>query len=773
MRGTSCQLSPEQISSLVTMCRRIAGLSRPGARDVKPDDDGRSGRFGWDRSNVFGFLGARGAGKSTLLQGFGALSKEDPTPPLRDAAEQLSKSGVHVSELIDCSTLPDGVNAGSTVLLRLVSDARLWGYAGPNPRVLNGSLSAEDKLKAELRGLAGEHVHTQPAYRELGLELATVPGDFARFVVEGIESRFRLEEKLSGCLETLCRLKNISTIVVPLDDFDLMGGTSVRMWVQALLGDLHQRRLAFVLTADFWRLEHVSVDDVLEIDDMTGRALIDKLLPSNNRVVLHPLGRDSQFAFQPLGMENGKPLGALFDAWQPGPVLGVHKELIRRLLPVLPRGLLNIHQVLEEVVTTERLNSTPRIEVVVELLGRLAACRNEPVLARRLETVPIENWVSELHWPPRGLPEDARPLLEPETWRSMVEAIEGRAASGAPGAGSGASSRALRPFAGLAPERENVDRMSSGRLPRSLSHDPAWGDPLRHDEYRLDPLGEAQGESRELWTELLLNLSLGTTPRHRVEFLLKWPPAAKRVLRSMFRVEFSREQLWEFFDSSEFERSLLPWLRAVPKSGGSHLGGILLEFGWTPMVNCLRGSTNAWPAELLSSLHIGPGLLSGDVSLPAEASSLELLPDQVRALILLVDALGRCPWEPLSAPRLGWGVLTYLRLAGAFVQGAYLYSLGRLVVLPPNDSREELLTQLDRPDPGLRVKQQVTPGRPQQGRLMDEHEVNDWLDRLDLGYMLSSSNDPVANSLDKAARAFRNLEAFKALRLGVGLKGAE
>lgn len=157
----------------------------------------------------------------------------------------------------------------------------------------------------------------------------------------------------------------------------------------------------------------------------------------------------------------------------------------------------------------------------------------------------------------------------------------------------------------------------------------------------------------------------------------------------------SHRDLCRFFEDHDNSklRPALYWLR-VP--AGRHA-----ELGWEPLIEALRGSRDPLLSELLSELLIDSGGLGGDLPGPEADKALALLPDRLWALLLLVDALERCPWAAFSAP-LGWRIVTFLGLGAASVR-SYAHAIaasGR------NDKglrfskpQAEFVEMLDRRDP--------------------------------------------------------------------------
>lgn len=100
-------------------------------------------------------------------------------------------------------------------------------------------------------------------------------------------------------------------------------------------------------------------------------------------------------------------------------------------------------------------------------------------------------------------------------------------------------------------------------------------------------------------------------------------------------------------------------------------GGIAV--GWPPLFEALRGARNQLDGAQFAKLTLSPGQIrwrtKGDTAL-----ALNFLPDQLWAMILLVEGLSRCPWSSFSG-QLGWSLKTYIGLAAVLVRAAYVYGL--------------------------------------------------------------------------------------------------
>jgi hypothetical protein len=593
-------------------------------------------------SNVFGILGPRGAGKSTLLSQF-YRSKPELGPLL-------------VLRPLDCSTVLPGVEPGMAILLHL------------EPQIRKAFPQLDEKLWNDLLNVISIYLNLTGAFRELKLDLASSPGSFGKSLVNDVKSRLALGMKLAEWLADLLKaMGKYEGLVVLLDDFDLIPANEVRGWFRCLFDDLRQPTLLFVLTGDFHRLEHLIFDPKAGIDDKTGRAQLEKLLPWQHRLTLEPWKGPISLHFKYHG-EHAVDLNNLLEKqW-----LWSHsRRMLIPLLPSLPRGLENLHRSLAgERTAAESLE-------LKKFLVLLATCRGEPLWSRRLDDHELKNWEGIFQFTSTDLPF--------EDWRQTVRAARQRGPTqeadfvdplrGLTPVLAGTSDPRLRSITSDLRARSRVVRLEG-------SENPEASDPLRHGELWVAPLRDTDPMSEPYWVELLLDLSFSETVadaewrrRNRVHFLEAWRPARKRLDASKLEATLTTRQIRAFFedygDSAELHLgSLLFWF-----TWQRHVEGNLAaaSFGWPVLLEGLRQRRPVLPTAEASGLGLDIHALwrSRDTF---DSTALEIVPDRVWAAIVLVDALDRCSWPTFSA-RLGWHLPTYLALAGALVQSAYAYAL--------------------------------------------------------------------------------------------------
>lgn len=669
-------------------------------------------------SNTFGVLGPRGAGKSTIIStlyaacctegdGAGSLVKDKA---LRRMVRDLD--GLIVLRPFDCSLISRSYPPGAATLLHLERELKSGDLPGlaPSAETLNG-----------LGGLVERYSKGTDKFETLAMELATSAGEYTRTLTEVARERFTLRKQLCEWLAKALRDLGRSAFVVLLDDFDLVHGQATRNWFESLLDELFQDQLLVVLTADFYRLEHLIWNPGAEVDDMTGRHLLNKLLPVQNRVDLEKWSLESRRRFKLFGELSLDAVVARFHLGNP-----IQDTLLKGLLPGWPRGLLDLFSRLT-AEKAEQEFAEGEAARCRRLLSALASCRGEPLLARELMLRPLDSWSG-------GLDLDSEPISV-EEWNGAVDVACER--------GKGDNQDEPKPIAILKP----VDRVPRGGAGEA---DSSMRDALRHDALREQPLKDAEERDAPLWIELLLsfglssNLQVEEATRNRALFVAQWLPVASRLSQARFKARLSRQAQRSFFEDYEVPASALFWLR---------WGGDLdaeVSIGWEPLLSALRGERSVWQVEAMGELLVNPRRLAGSLPRAGDARSLELVPDQVWAIILLTDGLDRCPWKAFSLP-LGWDLRTYIVLATLFVRTAYVYALDRVGGLPKklSGSQKALLTSLQKQDPLELLKQ-----TDEQILEMAREIARDGLDAE-----LKKRTDPIS----KAAHSFLESLPYRAL----------
>lgn len=658
-------------------------------------------------TSTIGILGGRGAGKSTVLNHFVIRVTQKQIEREESPLDRL-KDKVIVLKPLDCSVLPRDCEPGMVVLSHILN-----GLKHPNNPL--GKINEQDRkdLLNELdEHIIGLYTKIGATYNEFSMELSSTPDDYGVFLAQGLNDRLSLKDRITCWLSKLFKTLNAkqilgpcekqnktsySILVVPLDDFDLAPGEQIRKWLQSLLDELCQYRLVFVLTADFYRLEHLIWDAKDNYDDKTGRALLNKLMPLQNRVNLAPWQGNCRAMFKPSDVKQSSKISCccgttllLKDANNPelncpkcqqilsaNPVLWFLVErtlkafysnpaLVYSLLPDLPRGLEGLYYALQEYYQSkENLPIDP--EVFWHLL---ATSRSEPVLARRFSNGSKETWATEF-----GLEDRDMPV---EQWTNLLERSVERA----------------KPYWKI--EQENnikIKKFEDGLKPMDLvietdrenlkenfKQTNSRRAPMFHDQLHIRPLRDAIEIDRPLWVELLLDNELADSPRYRSQFLLDWRPLNKRLETVHFFFPSSIKRFVELVeDNPDIERSVFYWLHQA--------SGLSFNIGWLPLFSALREERNPIDPSLFNRLFVDPRLLQGRTP---DNTALEILPNRLWAMILFVDGLHRCPWSAFSSSTV-WMMATYIGLAAAFVRSAYAYALNK--AYPASEPNNDLPDQ--------------------------------------------------------------------------------
>ncbi len=667
-------------------------------------------------SNVFGILGPRGAGKSTLLSSFyqhrGQLGEEIP-----------SLSRFLITPPLDCSTVLDGVEPGMAILLHAFPDL-------------------DSAVGKRLREIIALYVKITDAYRDLQVDLASSPQAFSVSLVQDVRDRLGLAESLRRWLADALKEAQREAIVMLLDDFDLIAAIPVRNWFRCLLDDLHQANLYFVLTGDYYRLEYLIIDPDIQVDEKTGRAQLEKLLPWQHRIILDPWAPSEQKGFVAAALGSASE-PALEDLLSEKVDRRMPIKVLFELLPTRPRGLVNLYESLSDS-SSNFARSTGKIR---DFLTLLAACRSEPLLARRLQESDLDDWESLFLLPGTD--------LSLEDWRETVKAARQR---------SSADPEPLKPLRGFYPLTTSSSDLRARSYSASfLASDKPVGSPgpLVGHGSEAEPLRDAEASAQPFWVELLINLSLVLNReedherplRNRIRFLDSWAPTQERSKGAEIKVVLAYRQIRNFFqdygDSGLDLGSLIYWIQWTEHADALRVDA---QIGWPVLLQSLRQRRPSLAPEQVSILHLDVRQIWQErQSTPPEV--LGAVPDELWAIILLIDALDRCPWATFSA-KSGWHLPTYFALVGALVHGAYVYALFTAGLLPRDalsPSQQEMCEVLRKRHPGYIL-----------GRTPEEQYEDNVFARLH-AVLESPLPDGPDNSLRRAAKCFFELEPYRAL----------
>lgn len=609
--------------------------------------------------NVVGVFGPRGSGKSTVLKMF--------SDNLKKASVEYELANILVVEPLDCTQIPLDVSPGSAVLLHLQHNLKQYPV-----------------IAGKLRNLAERYSLASKSYSDLCLDLSGSSEEFGYHYTEGTKNRLNLMADLTQVLKELEKECRYKMVLVPLDDFDLVRNQAAQDWVNALLDNLHQSRILFLVTADFYRLQYILVQEN-GYDEKTSRALLNKLIPPAQRVTLEPWSFDTPQKFPQVSGSLLEQLKMLVDFTK------VPQNIVYQLLPRRPRGLESLYEKLPPFLSPqlgsknlldlkqyqENLND-PRI-----FLELLAICREETLLARRLKETKSAAWSSLLE------------LKEPDeqlAWGDHLDQAIGRAKVGL---------FELEPLAGFEPN-DHEKRMSSSASQgqrTEMRHPPNWGYPLRQDHLRSYSLQDVLPEAVPFWTELLLSIAFKANDRskamrNRLRFIEQWQPIKGRFKQACFEITAEIDQFQSFFSAKSLvvRKAAMLWIEPQAKT---------VHIGWHCLLRSLAGVEDPLHHRWRNELYVSSEPLAGNLPELGQPEVLGMLPDEIWAMILLTEGLARCPWLTFSRSSL-WRLHAHLALAAGLVRSAYVYALvqaGKLSKQHLSDQQAELYEILTLRDP--------------------------------------------------------------------------
>lgn len=628
-------------------------------------------------SSTIGILGGRGSGKSSLLNHFYHHSRCPADPCLKlcesvDNSEEWCRlrENVIVLKPLDCSTLPEECEPGMAVLSHIHEELTSLRHQA-------GKCSEKNlpSILSKLKDVVGLYTRIGRGYNELSLDLSSSPDDYGDYLSSGLKARMGMKDALRNWLDDFFSElnkvkvgKSEKIIVVPLDDFDLIPNSyhKTQHWISSLLGELCQNRLCFVITADFYRLEHLAWGEPIDFDKKTGHAIVNKLLPPQNRVLLESFIKRLEFIPKNHPKVNEEPsairaklvelfpgsdnesivLGQMIKAvLRPGTL---NEAILYALLPSLPRGLESLYLSLKSSLLDLSTHETLSQHVLLQLL---ATSRNESLLARIFTPLGLEVWFASLSFGPIN--------MDVEHWIEIVD----RATQRAKHESCGEEPRLL-------PLEIHLDGEDGiGKINMQEQGADAVRDPLRRADQEKRPLKDAAEGERMLWAELIFDIYFAASPRYRSRFLLDWPTTNSRLEACGFRFNINLSLNHSFFlDNPGLTRSTFYWICPNKELNSGY------SIGWQALFSALRLERDVFDANLFEEMVSYPLLLmSGDLPGP---EALELLPNRLWALILFSDGLHRCPWAAFSGTSV-WMVGTYLGLAAAFVRSAYAYAMDK------------------------------------------------------------------------------------------------
>lgn len=641
-------------------------------------DESESITFTPHHSNTLGLLGRRGLGKSTIMNILYQL-EHDPTINL----PQKKPLPFFVLEPLDCTILEKTPNPISSVLIHLLSFISPRSSTNSNRHNQFHFKSPEspapnDHTTKQLERIIENHYEISEGYRDLVQDLSSSPAEYGHYLSNGTKKQLKLKKSLFNFFEDFFKAqKSEHGFVIILDDFDLIPGKAVRKWIEALLDELQQDRLIFLVTADKPRLQHLSWDSENQEDEKTGQNQVYKLIPEFNTFELKEWTKKEALDFKISDQNTTRSLLCNLEA-----PLKSQLNLIKELIPTDPRGLTDFHKVLKNRLLVEHLNIDS--DFISQLLALLASSRQEFFFSRRLKSNNPFSWITDLKFPTES------PSVE--TWLGMVDIASTRKIPNE-------NDAPFKPLPELQPSLPHhsvfgnkihhialVNPYPSMNNRWSFGQNPNWTEPLRDDAVRVHPLSDAKDRSPELWTELLLNLGMARSPdspknlhlRNRTQFFHSWKPLSFRAEQACIRRDMTESQLQDFFEDRLYlpDRAAFSWLSFSLEKEESAPGAnsLHLQIGWPPLIEALRGNRNPMLTRSIAKLLIDPASIPTRFDRPSDENWLEIIPGEVWAMILLADGLYRCPWSTFSRP-LRWLLITQIGLSAALIRTAYAYGL--------------------------------------------------------------------------------------------------
>lgn len=595
-------------------------------------------------TSTIGIFGQRGAGKTTFIRA--------ATEKLKNKNDQKSYK---IPDLLDCTQVPPHIEPGCAVLLHLMS------------------FVDDPTTKQKLSDLANRYSLSTKEYRELCLDLSSSASEFNKYQTDGASKRLSLKQDIKDLLDNMASQTSFESFIIGLDDFDLVPKDLAFQWVKALLDDLDQERLIFLVAADFYRMQYLLVHEG-GYDEKTSRAILNKIIPPSRRINLSRWSPKAPLIYPTLEENSVTLLNELLAN------AGIPLTLLLQLLPRHPRGLYSLHDGLKRMQREQIKHPLPKGQKITRILELIANAREETMLSRELCETRLTDWPKILD--PQG--------VEDTTWDDLRDQAKER------------SSTYI-----LLNKQDDLDNYNEEDLlleclscmvphdhqspgakkeaslesrPFQMTHNPEWGYPIRFDHLKNFSLKDAAAPKIPFWTELLLNLGFKSDDfplkalKNRIYFWKNWKPIGKRQNDAYFSIEAAPEQVQTFFDTKSLipEKAALLWINHNWKEHDSDQGSF--NMGWSRLFESLCGIEDPLHHKWRAALVVSDRPLAGKLPELRTIDTLAMLPDEIWAMILLAEGLNRCPWLTFSR-KSTWRLQAHLCLAASMVRSAYVYAL--------------------------------------------------------------------------------------------------
>lgn len=660
---------------------QAVAAAKSGSQDAEPEEL-------LPRPRTAAIVGPRGVGKSTVL---GSAHQR-----IREAHPNLI-----CTEIVDASTIREdtGLLAASiqeiweTCNLDLSErdrqdQARDWVYR-PERREAERDLLPAKEAQRKFQECFEAALLEEESHRTLALELAMTPGHYASIVQDAASRRRKSGEIFRRFVDSVLdihdrHLKHLratrpqaqrkpAQIVLFWDDLDLTVPSTIRNWTRALLTQYQHPRVTWILAFDRNYLVQIlsrrepEKDDGLDVE--SGRALLQKLVPTQCQWELRPWSDEGRETFHPetsleellreededakgddTDIGGGRDIGKRSKGRnQRQPSLGIKSLLQKKhqgdLLPLLPgnlRSLRSLYYWLEQQEVKKEDSWSSKSEA---FLRRVAKIEGEERLLYFLNRRGAAHIGRGFHWP-----NDAD--LQDVEWLKLVENIQ--------------KDKPLRELP----------------LPTDLQRDGSMC------VTNLDP---------ETVVEICLDVGLAQGTVTPYQILRKLGFLRERLERAIVHAEFFKGEVIKFLRyGSEDPGAALGWqswsvITRDSKQENREDLTARLDIGAKTVWEFSLGLRPREPSEIFNSLYI-PRINAqhGDYSAVAES----LIPMRLRGLILLIDGLLAAPWSELQSLREKTPI-SVTRCAILLILSGYLQPLDTPSV-PPLLTEEGLKSWLER-----------------------------------------------------------------------------
>ena len=584
---------------------------------------------------VAAVVGARGSGKSTVLR------------RIRDDLDRESR--FLCSHILDVSTIREDLGIMAMALDELMDMANV-PRLGVRHAAHEGSYREFQGMR---RSLHGEEINRQfekcfqsamleeESHRRLAQDLAMSPGHYSKMIYEAAQRRrghrsefeefvrhlldFARQEMPDEAQRRTEAGHQEPQLVIFLDDLDLGHREMVHNWARALLTHYQNDSVLWLLSFDrdrlikllSHRLPGETVERVEHIDRFSGRALLQKLVPTHQQWELRRWPLEHRRVFCPLRPR--RDAGVSEEGCE-GSVRKLEELIQDRklshllpLLPAYPRSLEGLYRRLDQ---GGKLSSA-------QFVRHVALGEGEDDLLQELDLRGIGLLTGSLRWDDEGILTNAR-------WHAIVGCVENNA--------------------------------------------PLWGLPVPRE------LGnKIQGPEPEAFLEACLDVALAEGTLTPYQLLTRMPFTRQLLERTMAHLDFPGEDVVRALESPRIALRARQQ-RARPQNVALYWQLWSTASDAENRWECTIGPIHLWrsayrfrspiPSQLLRRLRLDRPVIE-----PIDQDGVSrhpFLPGSLRSLLLLVYRLQEAPWQDLDEKRKLWGPLEFTQVVVLFTLTAYL-----------------------------------------------------------------------------------------------------